>query len=360
MSTRKKTAASEAAATDAAADDTQAGRIVAALTAPRSALRMRGTSVLLDAVLSEPVASFVDVDALITVAREAATGPNTTRMVERHVRPGWERYVARCEANGEKVGDLIPTEARRRISRLLTDHKPPRAAWTKDLVDPKLFRQLLAPVVQQMLLNFAKGLPLPGLGGSPIGSGASAARTSMFGIRDKLKAEVEKRAEKVVEAGRSVLGGLSAEVERQLQTAAKDFSESASREFRVALEERLRSDDGRRLVSQIVSQALDGLWRTTLHDLNKDVDALPWDDIWAVAPLLAEHNRGRDPVEEALRAELQALLAVDGQRTLRELLDEAGLLDVTVRAVLAQADPIAQRMFASHAFRGWLDELLAV
>lgn len=348
MSTRRKT------------EQTQTDRIVAALTAKKSPLRERGLTALVDTVLSQPVQAFVDVDRLVAAVPTASSGPNTARTIELHARPAWERYVERCAANGETVGDAVPPEVRRRVARLLTTQRPPAAAWTRDLVDPKLIRQLLAPVLQQMLLSFAKGLPLPGLGAPMGGAGGGDGLRSGLGIRDRLKATVEKRAERVVEAGRTVLGGLGAEVERQVQNAARDFSESASREAKAALEDRLRSDEGKRLLSQIVSQALDGLWRTPLSELNRDVDALPWDDLWGLVPLVSEHNRERGPVLDAIRDELEATLAVVGARTVRDLLDEAGLLEPTLEGVLALGDPIARDLFGGDAFRGWLDELLAL
>lgn len=348
MATRKKKA------------ETQAQRIAAALSGDDAALRERGMSVVLDFVLDQPLATYLDADAAVALMVEASTGPNAATQIERHLRPGWDRHVARCEENGETPGDAIPADVRDRIVRLITTTRPPKAEWSKDAVDPKLIRELFAPVVQEFLLGFARKLPLPGVGARDESAASGASRGSGFGIRNRLKQSVEKRTAGIVEASKSVLGGLSAEVERQIQSAARDFSESAHRDVRDALLNRLRSDEGRRLLTEIVTQAVDRVLDTPLSEMNADVDALPWDEIWALVPPIVEHNREREPIVETVRAELEAVLAVEGERTVRELLDEAGTLDRTVALVLEHADAPARAFFGSDPFVDWVDALLEV
>lgn len=341
------------------ADAPQSERIVKALTARKSPLRDQAVSVFLDFVLDQPFATWLDTDDAVELVVAAATGPNAALYVERHVRPGWDRHVARCEESGDTLGNAIPHDVKKRIVRLLTTTRPPRGAWARDAVDPKLVRELFAPVLQDFLLGFARRLPIPGIAGGG-GGGEGGGSRSGFGLRSMLKETVEKRAGAFVEAGKSVLGGLSAEVERQIQSAARDFSESAGRDLRAALVKRLESVEGRRLLTDIVTQAVDHALATPLSAMNEDVNALPWDDIWALVPPIVEHNRDRDPVVEAVRAEIAAALEVDGERSLRDLLEEAGTLDLTVAKVLDRADGIAKALFASDGFAGWLDALLEV
>ncbi len=334
----------------AAPDQTE--RIVAALTDDASPLRDRALSALLDYVLDAPLSTWIAPDEIVNLLTAAATGPNAALSVERHLKPGWERHLARCEETQDTLGAALPDETRKRIGRLIVEARPPRAAWADDIVDPKLLRDLFAPVAQEFLLGFAKGLPLPGIGASD----APGESRSGFGLRSRLKQSVEKRAERFVEAGKSMLGGM----ERQIQLLAKDFSESAGRDVRKAIVERLRSDEGRELASAIVLQALNHVLDTPLAELNRDTEALPWDEIWALVPAIVEHNRERTPIVEAVRAELLALLEADGERSARALLEEAGTLDVTVTAALAHFDAPVRDFFASDGFRGWLDEALAI
>lgn len=330
----------------------QAERIVGALTADTSPLRERALTTLLDFVLDAPLSTWIAPDEIVTLLIAAATGPNAATSIERHVRPGWERHLARCEETQDTLGKGLPDETRKRIGRLIVETPPPKAEWTKDMVDQKLVQRLFAPVAQEFLLGFAKRLPIPGLSGF---EDPSESRSG-FGLRNRLKQSVEKRAATFVEAGKSMLGGM----ERQIQTLAKDFSESAGRDVRRAMIERLKSEEGHALASQIVLQALDHVLDTPLAELNRDTADLPWDDIWALVPAVVEHNRERAPIVDALRAELHAWLEVDGERSARALLDEAGTLDVTVASALSHFDAPVRDFFGSDGFRGWLDEALQV
>jgi hypothetical protein len=333
----------------------QSDRIVAALTASRSPLRTQGLSAFVDFVLDQPIATWIEVDDVVSIATEAATGPNAALYVERHLRPGWERYLARCKQSGDTLGEALPTDVRARIVRLATTTPPPKGEWARDAVDPKLVRDLLSPVLQDFLVSFARKLPLPG-----IAAGGDGGSRSGFGLRSRLKETVEKRAGAFVEAGRTVLGGLGAEFERQIVTVARDFSDSAGAELRSALKRRVESPEGRRLLSAIITQAIDHTLATPLAHLNEDTAALPWEEIWALIPPVVEHNRGRGPVVEALEDELRAYIDVEGDRTLRALLEEAGTLDITVSRALEQGDAVAKSLFATPQFAAWIDALLEV
>ena len=315
----------------------------------------RMLSLVIEFMLEQPVSTYVHVDDLIRLVSLASTGPNASRQIEQHIRPGWERHLARCEASGDTLGAALPQDVQSRIPRLILDTRPPKSAWAKDAVDPKLIREFFAPVLQGFLLGFARKLPIPGRTGS---APAEERSRTGFGLRNRIKESASKRAEKFVEAGKNVLGGLSAEVERQIQTAARDFSQSAERDVRRALVDRVRSDEGRALLTEIVEQAVSHVLETPISAMNEDVDALPWDDLWALVPPTVEHNRDRGPVVEAIEEELRALVEVEGERPVRELLDESGLLDDTVAAILEHSRAPATAFFASDSFRALVDDLV--
>ncbi len=335
---------------------TAADRLIQRLSGDDSAFRERALSTLIQFALDQPLSTYLHIDETVQLLALAVTGPNTTRSIERHMRPGWERNLARCEETQDTLGNALPDDVRARIPRLILETRPPKSKWAKNAVDPKLLRELLSPVLQEFLLGFARKLPIPGKGGHSTPTEDTS--RSGFGLRNRLKQSASKRAEKFVEAGKTVLGGLSAEVERQIQTAAKDFSTSAEEDIRRALLDRIRSQEGRELLRQIVEQAVAHVLDTPLAEMNKDVESLPWDDIWALVPPITEHNRDRDHVVAAIRDELEAALEVEGERTVRELLDESGLLDDTVAAVLRHADVPAQAFFGSDEFDGLIRDLL--
>lgn len=346
----------KAAAKAAKGSDDQVDRIVGALTADTSPLRERALGSLVTFVLDEPVSTWISPEDVVELLQAAVTGPNVAQQIDRHADATWERYVARCEVTQDTLGDGLPDDARDRITRLILETKPPAAKWADDAVDPALLRALFAPALQELLLGFAKNLPLPGVGGGGPAEPAGGGSKTGFGLRSRLKQSVEKRAEKFVEAGKSVLGGM----ERQVQALAKDFSEGAGRDFRRAMKARLRSEEGRALAEQIVRQALDAVLDTPLAEFNKDTAALPLAEIYALAAPIAEHNRERAPIVDAVREELEVFVAGEGQRTARELLVEADMLDITLAKAMAHLDGPTQRYFASDDFRGVLAAMLEV
>ncbi len=333
-----------------------ADRLLAALTADDSEQRASLAALVVDHVLDQPVGAFVDREALVDGVVTALTSDNAVRVVDRHLRPGRERWAARWAANGEKPGDFVSDDVRERLHGILAKAPIPASRWAKGAVDPALVRELVAPVLQETLLSFARRLPLPGVGGGSEGGGGGS--RSGFGLRSKLKAEVGKRAAGVIEAGKGVLGGLSAEVERQIQAAARDFSESASEQMRRSMNERLRSPEGRALLGRIRRQALDHVLDTPFREFEEDVAAMPLDDLYALLGPIAEHNAERSLFVAGLHDEIDELLEIDGERTGRELLDEAGLLEHVRAQAVAQVDEHSAALFGSDAFAAWVKGVL--
>ena len=339
------------------ADTAQRDRIVAALTADDSALRTKGVDMLLDFVLDVPLAEWVDADDLARIVVEGTTGDNAGRFADKHLAVGRARWRERFEASGETPRDLLGPAASEDLHRIIADAPMPKAKWSKGMVDPKLVQKLVAPVVQDTLISFAKNLPIPGVGG---GGGETSDRGrgggSMFGIRKRLKAEAERLAEK----GRDALGGLGAELERQIKNAARDFSENASTEFRRAMQNRVKSPEGKKLVAEIREQIVETVLDTPIHALAADLDTVPDADLVALAAPIADHNRDREAFANAVKAEIQAALELEGESTGRTWLTEQGQLDDVRAAASKQLDPLARAFFGADAFAGWLDDMLAL
>ena len=339
------------------ADTAQRDRIVAALTADDSALRTKGVDMLLDFVLDVPLAEWVDADDLARIVVEGTTGDNAGRFADKHLAVGRARWRERFEASGETPRDLLGPAASEDLHRIIADAPMPKAKWSKGMVDPKLVQKLVAPVVQDTLISFAKNLPIPGVGG---GGGETSDRGrgggSMFGIRKRLKAEAERLAEK----GRDALGELGAELERQIKNAARDFSENASTEFRRAMQNRVKSPEGKKLVAEIREQIVETVLDTPIHALAADLDTVPDADLVALAAPIADHNRDREAFANAVKAEIQAALELEGESTGRTWLTEQGQLDDVRAAASKQLDPLARAFFGADAFAGWLDDMLAL
>ncbi len=307
-------------------------------------------------VLAQPVNSLVDVETVRDVLLAAITEVNTQHFIDTHGWPGNDRVHAHLKQTGESLSDLLPADFVDRVEEIVRRSKPPKAAWAKDAVDPTLVRTLIAPVVQQTLTSFVQRLPIPGLGGDATQPDAKRSR----GLGGALRKGMSSGAGRLAGAGANLLGGLGAEIEKKLQGATREFSQTASSEFRSHLRERLRSDEGRDLVRRIRDQALERLMATPLHEMMEDMQRVPLKDYVDLAPAVIEHNRGRDELSALIDMELSAWLDVEGERELRVLLDDAGLLEAVTADLTRIADKHTRAFFGTPEFESWVEELLAL
>jgi hypothetical protein len=328
-------------------------RALARLTAAESELRDELVSNVLEHALSRPLRELVDLEQVRGVMTSALSEANLERIVARHVRPGWRRYAQAIIGSETTVGALVPDAARPRIRAIARELRLPRARWAKGAVDPALVRRFLAPVWTQVLLSFATRLPIPGIGGSV---GGKREGSSVAGF---LARSVQGGAEKLIDRGRSMMGGLGAEVERRLLEAARGFSDNAAEIFRDALRERVASEEGRELLERITTGIVDRVFEAKFSDLQLDADALPLDAVFDVAPQVVAHAAPGRYVQEILQREIAAYIAVEGERPLRELLDELGIAAQARALVLARGQALAAGFFASPAFSDWLSRVLA-
>jgi hypothetical protein len=331
-------------------------RILRVLTEETSPFLEEGVGLAVDHILERTLTELVDLEEAAGLVVRGLTEKNLARAIQRHVQPGFQRYASAAESTGEVVGALVPDPARDKIRQIVQKSSLPRAEWAEGLVDPALVRKLFAPVWVQLLLTFGTRLPLPGMGAA---SGAAAAvGRGMGGIAGRLTRSVQERAEKIADAGRTVMGGIGAEVEKRIQAAARDFSDGAAEIFRDALRDRLKSQEGRNLVEQITSQVIDRVMTTKLTDIQKDVNAIDVDGIFGVVPDIVAHAAPGSFVRGIVEGEVKAYLALEGNRTLVDLLSEMGLYADVRTALIRRATLVARGFFGSPKFEDFLGRLL--
>jgi hypothetical protein len=292
--------------------------------AVRGALVARGV----DFLLSRPVNTLLDAGEVVDVLAAAVTEDNVRRVTERWLEPCWERHKERSRGEGDTVGDAVPEADRERIRALLREARLPRAKWADGAVDPQLMRDLFAPVLQQTLLGFVKRLP--GMGGAAGAAGSTGG--ALGGLAGAFGKRALEQAGRLADVGRGVLGGA---IDERVQQIAREFSRGAVGGMRDATRERLKSDEGKRLVGQIREQVFERLLTAKVSELMDDAEAVPLERLRDVAASLVAANAERDFVRTAVREEVQAWLALEGARTVGDLLTEAGIQD-TVRTVLIQ------------------------
>lgn len=355
MATRTKAAPLKSAASAA-----PSARAVARLTAKTSPLRTQGLTLLVDFVLAQPVKSYVDPARLADWGLAAVDRRTLERAIHEIAAPAWKRHLARTKKSKVKASALVSSEARRMIEKILAEHPGPRTRWADDAVDPRLLAQLMGPVLEELLLSLTRKLPV--LGGATadfVGGAVGQHGKRPSGLGGMLRATVERRAGQIMEAGKVVLGGLGVDLEAQVRAVVADVGQAATDELRDALRARLKSKEGRAILAKIQSRALDHILATPLAELSATVEPIPWDDVVEVGLAMAEHARKAPRLKALVKEEIAAGLAVFGERSLGEVLEEAGLAKKVRADVLAQAEPLARRFFAEPAFATWLDAVVA-
>jgi hypothetical protein len=334
-----------------------AARLQAALTSPESDLRKAWVTLLLDTTLDRPILELLPTSEQLTDwLVEATTVDNLERLRARHTEPAWHRLRARAEAHPTTVHDWLGEALVAKLQDDLGSLKFPASAWAKEAVDGHLLRTLLAPVLQDTLLQFARRLPLL----NPTATAGAAPRGGLFGdVASRMKEQVEKRAERFVEAGKGLLGGLGAEVEARVQSAARDFASSAVEDMKQRLAARLKERESVGLLTQVRHRLVDSWLKHPLHDHLGELEALPVATLFALSPTLTAGAMEHEWLQATIEAELSAQLDTLRGVTLRAWLIETGLLDLTVEQRSELLDRLARTMFASEAGGLWLAEAAA-
>ena len=324
----------------------QSAKIQALLAAPESIARSELIALAFDAITAEPLAGLVDREAAIAAIYSGLTEQNAERIAQRHVLPAFERIAHTLSGKPDRVRDLISDTAERQLVAIVASGKGPRFAWLGNAIDADDLRQLIAPIIQQLLLQFTAKLPIPGVGGG--GSGSSGGSSGIGGLVGRIGKQVQKSAGQLADVGRSMMGGV-----------IRDFSQTATHEFRVAFKERLASPDGQRIVERMRDRFLTHLLGAKADHVVKDFMHLPRPEIAHMVALVIEHLRELPLFRGVFEAEFDAALVELGKQSARELLEELGLYASTRAQVLEAVDPGVRALVSSEPFGAWLDRLLA-
>jgi hypothetical protein len=325
-------------------------RIVTALVEGDGSLRRAGMELIVDHVLAEPLSTWLDVDSLTRLIVDALSHGNSARTIERHVLPGLARVQAALGASGERVGDAVPEQAHADIDALVTHPGGPRFAWLRGALDRDKLRVLIAPALQEVLVSFAARIPLAGREGG--GGGAASIAAGLVGQFGR------STGERLRNLGKSVADGLGVDIEAKLRDAARDASQGAVSVLERAITARMATPEGEKLVAALARSVLEHVLATPISVILEDLDRLPLEAAVRIAAPILEHDVARELWRTIIREEVRAVLVLEGARSVRELLEEAGLLRQVRTLILERADRVAHEFFRSQGFAAWLDRLL--
>ena len=310
-----------------------------------SPLRGELIGLLFDAVSTQPVGSFLDRASLSAALSRVLMAAHTERVATRHVLPAFERLARATAGRPEILGSFLPPSAEQQLTQLVRSGQGPRFDWLRGAVDADDVRQLLAPIIQQLLMQFTGKLPIPGFGGS---GGAGGGGGLVGGLVGRLGKQVQRSAGQLADVGRQMLGGV-----------VRDFSETATTEFRVAFDERVKSPEGREILERMRDRLLSHVLGTRLDDVVQDLMKLPQHEIATVVGQVLAHGEQHALFRSLLEGELDALMSELGGRRVGELMGELGELAQLRAQAIASLDPTVRTLIGSPAFEDRLGRLLA-
>lgn len=331
-------------------------RAMARLRSPLSPELGALVDLLLDAALSRPIEGAIDADRVVALSIAVLDADRIERALGELVRPAWERQRALLEKRGDKVEEWLPEGGSALLDDLLAKAQVPKGAWAKKVIDASEVKELLAPVLQETLLAFARKLPL--VGGVDEESAAGKAAGRLFGIAKGIAQNAGERAGKLADLGRGVLGGLGGEMEKRVASAARDFSHSAFEPLEATFVARLRSDEGQAILLKMRRRAVRTVLAAPAAELAHDLDSLPREALDRLVARAIAFGVSRPELAEMLRAELNAFVAAQAGRTVGEALEAWGLRELAVREARIELLAIAERATQDARAETWLRDLL--
>jgi len=335
-------------------------RAVARLSAKDSPLRQELSGLLFDHVLDRPLSDVLAEDDLVALIPELVDERLLRTLAENLVVPASARIRASLAEADMQLGDTLPPASLEVLQALMRDGRGPRFRWAMGAVDAGLVRQLVSPALQKVLIQFTSKVPMPGgPGGAEAGADGASRSRRAGGIAGRLGRQMQKSAEQIAGVGRSVMGGLGAELEKRFQEIARDFSDTAVSELRRSVLETLRSEEGKKLLEQIAEGAVAHILAADLGEVLEDFSRVPAERIVDLLVPAVAHNLAGEVLPGVLRSEVACVLEEHGGRSVRSLLEQADGLARVRALVLRAADPGMLALVRSEDFAAWFDRLVA-
>lgn len=299
------------------------------------ALRREGVEIVVDALLARKVAELVDVSVLTDTLTAGLGETEVGRIVAEHLIPARARI--RASLGDATIGALLPAHVGEALEEQIATMALPTMSWLAGAVDAEIFRKLFAPIWQDVLMRYTRRLPL--------GSGLAGAISKMGefgkGLRDAARR------------------GRDEKEDEQPAEIARDFAQDVTQEVREAIAARLASDEGRLLAEQARRQVHERILSTPAKTILDDFERLPLDALFGFAPATVAMNAASPLGRALMRREVEAALAVEGQRTLAEVLDGAQVLPPLRAYLRVQAEGLLDALLVEPRFGDWITRWLA-
>ncbi len=292
-----------------------------------------------DFVMAQKVSRFIEPDRMLGHLQAGLAPELIERIVMKHVRPYLERQHQRATDHGDLVGDALTDDAIEALRELAAIPVRLDKRFLRSVVEQDAVRHLIREVTEETISRFLGSLK-GGQGGGFMGSVGRGA----FGLASSM--------------GKALLGGLGPQVEAQLSRASSAFIDGSLNLILAHVVEVMASKESAQHMADMAGFALEGALELPASQVWDRVAAVPVakrNALLAALPGVLAHNLTRPEVRVAIAEEVALWLAVEGQRTVGEVLGEAPAALSHWRAEAVRVlGPLVAEFAGSEAFAAWL------
>ncbi len=289
-----------------------------------------------DFVIDQPVDRFITPERVLEHLDRALVEHLTEAAIAQHVRPALDRALARARVRDDRVSDWLTAEAVAELRSVAARPVVLKRAFLEGLVKQDAVSHLVRTLVEETLDRFLQTLKPGGSGGGMLGAVGRGA----VGIASNF--------------GKGLLGGLGAQVESQLKSAASSFIASSMHVMLDRVVTVLAAPETGARLGRMNAQGFDEVLKQKTHKLIASGLQLPVDDLLDTVPGLIAHNLARPEIREGILEELRALLEIEGRRTLREVLGDAEAVEAWRAEVRSTGAPLLREFVATPGFKAFI------
>lgn len=306
--------------------------------------------VVVEDLLATPVRSLIDPDLAAPAIRALLRSWAHSDEAEAQVLARIEEARSWLEKRDAVVADLIPEELQNAVAALAERPFAPDRAILLALLDREPVRRLLRNLLTESLVAFGRKLRAPvadnrlarGLGDlGRFARDTALGRSGSFGA-----------------IASEVVGAVSGEVERQLEKRAAEFADAALSGTLQRIADLLCDSELADEQAELRLALIDGALELSAGDLASEAERLDPAAISAIVRRWFTAWVDREDVEAKIAQALEAWLAPAGERTVREILAEHGMLDAVLEAARKEAERRLSSLVGRDAFAAWLAKIV--
>ena len=294
---------------------------------------------LYDFATARSVSTYIHGDRVMNQLDRLLTADRIETWVDEHFRPAIERERERATRRGDHIEDWISSEMQAELRAQAMRPIVLDDAMVRHIVDQGVVQHLLRAIIKESLEGFVAMLKR---GGVSSGGLISSVGRSALGIASR--------------AGKNLLGNVSGVVEQQLRQNIGSFLQASTNTMLETLVTLLRSQETATLMGRAGLATYDVTVGGSTAGLWARIDQfVPVESMLEALPDQIVHLMRYEPFRNGLRAEIDAWLAVEGDRTIAELIGGETENSALRSELVEILGPLLAEFGETDAFIGWLE-----